>query len=111
VSSRCPYYNHGYKEAKLIFDDDDKVIKIAGPWGELYKKTSDNVELKSNDDGAFKPNYLGGSLKFDVNVSDVGCNCAAGVFLVALDGQKCNMGEYDSDSPPECPTIDIMKAN
>lgn len=86
------------------------MIKIAGPWGELYKKTSDNVELKSND-GAFKPNYLGGSLKFDVNVSDVGCNCAAGVFLVALDGQKCNMGEYDSDSPPECPTIDIMKAN
>jgi len=51
-------------------------------------------------------------LSFDVNVSDVGCNCAAGVFLVALDGDKCTEGEYDeSTGQPECPTIDVMKAN
>ena len=50
-------------------------------------------------------------MKYVVNVSDVGCNCAAGVFLVALDDDKCTMGEYESDSPPDCPTIDIMKAN
>ena len=50
-------------------------------------------------------------MRYVVNVSDVGCNCAAGVFLVALDGDKCTMGEYESSSPPDCPTIDIMKAN
>ena len=26
--------------------------------------------------------YLGGSISFDVNVSDVSCGCAAGVYLV-----------------------------
>jgi len=111
VGEDCPYYRHGHKEAKLDLDEDGKVLKISGPWGEMYTKTSDKVELKHNHGNEFKPNYLGGNLKFDVNVSDVGCNCAAGVFLVALDGEKCNTGEYESDSPPECNTIDIMKAN
>ena len=42
--------------------------------------------LSEADSGeTFKHKYLGGTLAFDVNVSDVGCNCAAGVFLVALD--------------------------
>ena len=39
-----------------------------------------------------KPDYLGGTLRYVVDVSDVGCNCAAGVFLVAIDGDKCKMG-------------------
>jgi len=60
----------------------------------------------------YMPNYLSGSLKYEVNVSDVGCNCAAGVFLVALDGDKCSMGEYESGgNPPDCPSVDVMKAN
>jgi len=38
VSSSCPYYKHGYKEATLIFDEDGKVEKIEGPWREMYRK-------------------------------------------------------------------------
>ena len=72
---------------------------------------ADGVETLNSGDNTFKPNYLGGTLRYVVNLSDVGCNCAAGVFLVARDGDKCTMGEYESDSPPDCPTIDIMKAN
>ena len=34
-----------------------------------------------------QPNFLDGELSFDVDVSNLNCNCAAGVFLVALDGE------------------------
>jgi len=112
VGTDCPYYDMAdYKEATLIFDDEGKVKWISGPWGEKYKKIYENVENLNNGESTFKPNYLGGTLRYVVNVSDVGCNCAAGVFLVGLDGDKCNMGEYEGDSPPDCPTIDVMKAN
>ena len=111
VGTDCPYYNSGYKEAMVVYDDDGKIIKIEGPHEAMYKKTSDSVANLKASDGAFKANYLGGTLRYDVNVSDVGCNCAAGVFLVALDGDKCTMGEYEKDSPPDCPTINVMKAN
>ena len=112
VGTNCPYYESGdYTKANLVFNAAGNVHTIVGPNGELYKKTNDSVEKPNPREGRFQPNYLGGTLKFDVNVSDVGCNCAAGVFLVALDGEKCNTGEYESDSPPECNTIDIMKAN
>jgi hypothetical protein len=100
VGTDCPYYKSGYEEATLEFDDEGKVTKIVGPWEEKYKKTSGKVEKLNKDDNTFEPNYLGGVLKFDVNVSDVGCNCAAGVFLVALDDEKCKMGEYENSSPP-----------
>jgi len=112
VGTDCPYHEMAnYKEARLIKGDDGRVKWITGPWGELYKKSYENVEDNHSGDTTFKPNYLGGTLRYVVNVSKVGCNCAAGIFLVGLDGDKCNMGEYEGDSPPDCPTIDVMKAN
>jgi len=88
VDQRCPYYSHGYHEATLKFDENGKVIQIAGPFGERYNKQpdeEDGLENVTDITKAYKHKYLGGTLKFDVNVSDVGCNCAAGVFLVTLD--------------------------
>jgi hypothetical protein len=69
------------------------------------------IDAKYSASKAFKPNYLGGTLKFDVDVSDLGCNCATGVFLVALDEEKCNWGKYDANNKPQCPTVDVMVAN
>jgi hypothetical protein len=69
------------------------------------------TEADYSTNKAFKPKYLGGTLKFDVDVSDLGCNCAAGVFLVALDEDKCNWGSYEGTSQPQCPTVDVMVAN
>jgi hypothetical protein len=72
------------------------------------------ILTEENDDSidkAFKHKYLGGTLKFDVDVRNVGCNCAAGVFLVALDEEKCNWGKHESTSPPQCETVDVMVAN
>jgi len=44
--------------------------------------------------------YLGGSVEFDVDVSDVGCACAANVYLVDLDDGTCSWGEKGSDENP-----------
>jgi hypothetical protein len=38
--------------------------------------------------------YLGGTLEFDVDVSEVGCKCAAGVYLVELNDDRCSWDAY-----------------
>ena len=99
------YYLKG-RDGKALCTDADKI--------EMGLDNRAFVLNEANDgsiDKAFKHNYLGGSLKFDVDVSDVGCNCAAGVFLVALDDKDCNWGDHDSSSPPQCPRVDVMVAN
>ena len=56
--------------------------------------------------------YLGGTLYFDVDVSSVECECAAGVFLVELDAENnCGWEEKMPGETPQCASIDIMEAN
>ena len=55
--------------------------------------------------------YNGGTLMFDVDVSNVGCECAAGVYLVELDEDHCSWNEKRRDEKPQCATIDVMEAN
>lgn len=55
--------------------------------------------------------YQGGSLTFDVDVSSVGCGCAAGVYLAALNDDECSWNSYPVGTKPQCPSIDIMEAN
>ena len=62
-------------------------------------------------DWAFYNNYQGGSLTFDVNVNQVECGCAAGVYLTALDDENCSWNSYPFGSTPQCSSIDIMEAN
>merc|ERR1712051_434031 len=38
VGKECPYWKSGFKEAKVTFEA-GKVVAIAGPHGEIYKKT------------------------------------------------------------------------
>ena len=42
---------------------------------------------KSEEDPiwTYRHDYLGGSVSFDVDVSDVGCGCRAGVYLAAVE--------------------------
>jgi hypothetical protein len=57
-------------------------------------------------------NYLGGTLYFDVDVSDVECECAAGVFLVELDAaNNCGWEQKNLGETPQCASIDVMEAN
>ena len=66
-------------------------------------------ELESTDTAYYHP-YLGGSVTFDVDVSDVGCGCRAGVYLTTLNEDTCTWDPY-LDSEPACSTIEIMEAS
>ena len=68
-------------------------------------QTPDQIEVGHDNSGwvydkpegqtnYLKPNFLNGSIQFFVDVSDVGCNCAAGVKLVALN-DECTQKAYD----------------
>ena len=50
-------------------------------------------------------------MEFDVDVSDVGCACAAGVYLVDLDDGNCSWGEKSSGETPQCARIEVMESN
>jgi hypothetical protein len=54
--------------------------------------------------------FLGGTMEFDVNVSQLSCNEVAGVYLVDLDDADCSWNSKDS-APESCSTVDIMEAN
>lgn len=60
---------------------------------------------------AYNNKYQGGSLTFDVDVSSVGCGCAAGVYLTALNDDECSWNSYPVGTKPQCPSIDVMEAN
>lgn len=55
--------------------------------------------------------YLGGTLQYDVDLSDVPCQCATGVFLAHVDDDECSWDAHPVASPPQCDTIAIMEAN
>jgi len=114
-------------EGFVGFSDD-----IGGSW-EFFVKGLDNQHLKTEDDcieigqnnkafvldypmddstwWSYKHKYAGGSVAFDVDVSDVGCACAAGVYLAKVDDVQCGWDAYDQGVTPQCGTVDLMEAN
>ena len=59
---------------------------------------------------AYMHPYLGGSVAFDVDVSDVACGCRAGVQLTTLDDGACTWDPYTNEVP-RCSKLDLMEAN
>ena len=49
---------------------------------------------------AYNNKYLGGSVTFDVDISSVGCGCAAGVYLTKLDDDQCSWNSYEAGTKP-----------
>jgi len=61
---------------------------------------------------SYKDEYLGGSLSYEVDVSNVPCNCAFGMFLAFVtDEGECSWGERTDSLEPQCDTISLMEAN
>ena len=66
----------------------------------------------------FTPNLLGGSLTYDVDLSNVGCGCETAFYAVSMpaagglnsddDLQYCNATD---EGVANCPQYDIMRAN
>ena len=71
----------------------------------------------------FAPNLLGGSMEYDVDLSQVGCNCNAALYLIEMPAKNANGsfragesdGMYYCDANQIggafCPEFDIMEAN
>ena len=69
----------------------------------------------------FRPNLLGGSVEYDVDLSTRNCGCIAAFYLVGMPGKKSNGelwntdGYYYCDANKVggnfCPEFDIMEAN
>lgn len=67
-----------------------------------------------NDDDiwyGYPHDWQGGSLEYTVDVSGVGCGCAAGVFAVELDNALCSWSAKPSGSTPQCAYVNLMQAN
>jgi len=64
----------------------------------------------------FKPNLLGGSMEYDVDLSDVGCGCISALYTILMPAANnftdpfkyCDAANVDGHS---CPEFDIMEAN
>jgi hypothetical protein len=60
---------------------------------------------------AYYHQYIGGSVQFDVDVSQVECDSVAGVYLTALDDEECSWDIKKAGVKPDCQTIDLMESN
>ena len=49
---------------------------------------------------AYQDYFLGGTMTYDVNVSDIACDSAAGVFLVQVDDEECFWNSKPSGEVP-----------
>ena len=97
---------------------------VKGLYGSTLETDGDTLNMYENnrawvldhayDDSvfwAYKHKYQGGSVTFDVDMSEVGCGCAAGVYLAKLDDDECTWGAYEPGTRPQCASVDVMEAN
>jgi hypothetical protein len=59
------------------------------------------------DASVWKPGIRGGSVSYDVNLSQVGSGCVSGVYLVESSDYGCSDNPLDTSSP-QCRSIDLM---
>ena len=89
-------------------ETDNQCIKV----GNDNRAFVRDMAIESDDTfWAYHHKYLGGTVEFDVDVKDVGCACAAGVYLTSLAEEGCTWNPYAGDVRPRCATVDVMEAN
>ena len=88
--------------------------------GRGYMANTDATTIESNM--FYAANLLGGSLSFDVNLSQSKCSCNSALYLVSMPGYN-SQGQPDPSTSKDyycdaniingnkCPEIDIMEAN
>jgi hypothetical protein len=113
-------------------DGEAKTVYIASPWwytgvggdevqlpygGRSYLSVTDY----DTPEGFYKPNLLGGSIEYDMDLSQMTCGCIAALYLVRSPAHYDD-GSYDSTDGfyycdaqavggEYCPEFDIMEAN
>ena len=85
--------------------------------GRSYLATGDAL----GPDNYYGVNLLGGSISYDVDISESGCNCNAALYLISMPGRDEAGNPYPgaskdyycgaNDKEDLCPEFDIMEAN
>jgi hypothetical protein len=70
----------------------------------VFVKASEEQSI----DAMYKPNLLGGSVKYTANVSAIGCGCVSGLYLVKT---SADCDQDPTSTKPTCPSFDLMEAN
>jgi len=113
----------GFKDIKVTCDGDEKRLFVQGEEWSTLKANDYTAELghnnriflqgdpsDMNEDSAFQPMLLGGSITYDIDFKDnSGCGCESGLFAVDFNNDHCSWDE--KTQAPSCPTIDVMRAN
>jgi hypothetical protein len=50
-------------------------------------------------------------MEFDVDLSQVDCACASGVYLVEAHGENCDWKAKNGEIDPQCSRVELMEAN
>ncbi len=86
----------------------------------VFEVSGDKVQIENNKSvfmkkensaetsAMYKPNLVGGSVSYGMNVKDIDCGCVSGLYLVKT-SEECN--EDARTENPVCPTIEVMQAN
>ena len=86
--------------------------------GRAYFSTSEMFDYTKY----FRPNLLGGSMEYDVDLSQAGCNCNAAFYMIGMPGIGADGLPFESEDGLHycdaakvagnyCPEFDIMEAN
>lgn len=68
--------------------------------------------LRTSEGGAYySPNWLGGYISYDVDMSAAGCSCNVALYLVQMPGSNGGYCDANKVGGFWCPEFDIMEAN
>ena len=87
------YANDVYEGETLTMDKQTKVVL--------------QTERIADEDYYYRPEVLGGSLEFYVEMHNLNPGCTAGVYLVPVN-DDCDIESAISASNPKCPSISVM---
>lgn len=111
VKTDCPVYGPEYDMALQGLEGRSLTTEDATAYMGPENRAFLAIDSSNTWDSHYKHNLIGGSMKFEVDVNDVDCACAAGVFAVNTDYDQCMYDAYEQNVTPQCASIDIMEAN
>lgn len=104
----------GSKVIKYLSSKDFSEASTSSDRSELKMNGNNSLFLRNSEDlssaSLYKPLVRGGSISYNVDVSNQNSGCVAGVYLLNADNGSC--GEVNQmGRTPQCKSIDAMQAN
>ena len=92
----------------------NKIYQGVNPF-EVIMKSEQNFTIKVARQASplynFKPRVIGGSLTFEMDVSDMDCGCLTGAYLVESKGNTACLDMPIGSNDPACKRINLVQAD